>query len=96
MNAESAFQAMKRPEMALQFILLTPSEAKKLGRTVPIRKDWEQVKEKIMYEICLAKFTQNPELKQLLLETGDSILIEGNTWRYRVGRLPWKRRKQTR
>ena len=80
MNAESAFQAMKRPEMALQFILLTPSEAKKLGRTVPIRKDWEQVKEKIMYEICLAKFTQNPELKQLLLETGDSILIEGNTW----------------
>ena len=27
-----------------------------------------------------AKFTQNVELKELLLETGDSELIEGNTW----------------
>lgn len=34
-----------------------------------------------MYEICLAKFTQHEFLKEALLATGDSELIEGNTWR---------------
>lgn len=79
-SAESAFQAMKNPAQALQFVLLTPSEAKRRGRSVSLRSDWAQVKEKIMYEICLAKFTQNADLKEQLLKTGDSVLIEGNTW----------------
>lgn len=29
-----------------------------------------------MYEVCLAKFTQNEDLKRKLIGTGDSILIE--------------------
>ena len=33
-----------------------------------------------MYEIVLAKFTQNPDLKEKLLATGDEHLEEGNTW----------------
>lgn len=33
-----------------------------------------------MYEIVKAKFTQNEDLKQRLLETGDMYLEEGNTW----------------
>ena len=33
-----------------------------------------------MYEIVLAKFTQNPDLKEELLATGDEHLEEGNTW----------------
>ena len=33
-----------------------------------------------MYRICLAKFTQNPDLAKRLLDTGDEILEEGNTW----------------
>lgn len=33
-----------------------------------------------MYEICLAKFSQNENLKARLLETGDKHLEEGNTW----------------
>ena len=33
-----------------------------------------------MYEIVLAKFTQNPDLKEKLLATGDESLEEGNTW----------------
>ena len=33
-----------------------------------------------MYEIVLAKFTQNPDLKKKLLATGDEHLEEGNTW----------------
>ena len=33
-----------------------------------------------MYDVCKAKFTQNPNLAQLLIETGDATLIEGNNW----------------
>ena len=40
----------------------------------------EEVKDKVMYEIVLAKFTQNPDLKEKLLATGDEYLEEGNTW----------------
>lgn len=45
-----------------------------------MRSDWEEVKDKVMYEIVLAKFTQNPDLKEKLLATGDEYLEEGNTW----------------
>ena len=38
------------------------------------------VKVKLMFELVLEKFKQNPELKQKLLETGNQELIEGNTW----------------
>lgn len=41
-----------------------------------IRKDWEQVKIDIMKECLLAKFTQNAKLKQLLLSTGESTIVE--------------------
>lgn len=37
-----------------------------------------------MYDICIAKFMQNKNLAQLLIETGDATLIEGNTWGDRV------------
>lgn len=33
-----------------------------------------------MYEVCFAKFTQNSELGQKLIDTGNATLIEGNDW----------------
>ena len=36
----------------------TPSEAKKIGRKVKIRNDWEYVKENVMYNGVKAKFTK--------------------------------------
>ena len=63
-----------------EFTELNPSKAKQLGRKVKLRKDWEEVKTNIMYDICLAKFTQNQDLKEKLLKTGNAILIEGNWW----------------
>lgn len=79
-NAEAAFQAMKNPLNAGMFEGLNAKEAKKLGRTVELRKDWEKHKEGFMYTVCLAKFTQNAELKEKLLATGDKVLEEGNNW----------------
>ena len=58
----------------------TPSSAKKLGgqRSGPcqLRPDWEEVKVDLMREILLCKFSQNGELKAVLLSTGDRQLRE--------------------
>ena len=82
LNNEAAFQAQKTlvNKERLSFAMLNPSQAKKRGRAVSLRPDWEDVKLDIMYNICKAKFTQNETLKTKLLKTGDATLIEGNTW----------------
>ncbi|WP_295031466.1 NADAR family protein [uncultured Methanobrevibacter sp.] len=81
-NTEAAFQAQKvlDDNEKLLFSDLYPREAKKLGRRVKLRKDWNDVKDNYMYEICKAKFTQHEDLAEKLLETGDEELVEGNTW----------------
>lgn len=55
-----------------------PSHAAKMGRdrSLPIRKDWEHVRDDIMREVVYAKFTQHDHLKRILLSTGDEKLIE--------------------
>lgn len=83
-NNEAAFQAVKCPERMDEFCHLNPSEAKKLGRKVKLRDDWEQIKDIVMYEVCKAKFLQNPDLADKLAATGDAELIEGNTWGDRI------------
>lgn len=77
---EAAFQAAKCPGREFEFTTLNPSQAKRLGRRVNLRGDWERVKDEVMYEICKQKFLQNPSLLRKLLATGDTPLIEGNTW----------------
>lgn len=59
---------------------LNPSEAKRLGRRVRLRSDWEQVKYDVMLDVVRAKFNQHPDLAQKLLATGDEELVEGNDW----------------
>jgi hypothetical protein len=81
-NNEAAFQSAKTKNMILRtpFTLMKPSNAKALGRSLYLRDDWEVIKDQIMFVICKDKFTRNKELKELLLKTGNSILIEGNWW----------------
>lgn len=85
-NNEAAFQSAKVLDMSVRekFSILDPSSAKRKGRHVQLRHDWEKVKFDIMYEICKAKFSQNAELKDKLLATGDEYLEEGNTWGDRI------------
>lgn len=81
-SGEAAFQAQKcmTEEEKLPFTEMRPAKAKKAGRQVRLRPDWETVKVSIMEEIVRAKFTQNENLGQLLLGTGDAMIEEGNTW----------------
>jgi len=58
----------------------TPGKAKKIGRSVTLREDWEDVKIKIMFNIVLDKFIRHSILRQRLLDTGDIYLVEGNSW----------------
>jgi ribA/ribD-fused uncharacterized protein len=57
-----------------------PAVAKKLGKKITLRPDWEEIKDGIMEEIVWRKFRQNSKLKEALLETGDEELQEGNRW----------------
>ena len=79
-NSEAAFHGHKCPELRYKFINLNPRDAKRLGRSVKLRPDWEQVKDDVMRKVIRAKFTQHDDLKQKLLATGDAVLEEGNTW----------------
>ena len=79
-NAEAAFQAQKckTDSERDKFVNLPPNEAKRLGRHVELRDDWENIKLATMYAIELQKFS-DPGLLKLLLAT-DGALIEGNNW----------------
>ena len=81
-SSEAAFQAYKTLDVneRLKFTQMSPIVAKRAGKTVPLRSDWQDVKIQLMLSILFAKFTQNEDLKQLLIDTGDSLLVEGNTW----------------
>lgn len=57
-----------------------PGQAKKLGRTITLRVDWEEIKNNIMWDALIMKFEQNLALRGLLLDTGNEQLQEGNWW----------------
>lgn len=58
----------------------TAGKAKKYGRSVDLRRDWDLVKLKIMEELVYKKFTGSYRLSQLLISTGESHIEEGNYW----------------
>lgn len=59
---------------------LTPNIAKKLGKQLTLRPDWEEVKYDIMYAGVKEKFTRHNNLKHLLLRTGNKQIIEWTWW----------------
>lgn len=80
--AEAAFQAAKtlNLETRKRFTKMDGFEAKRFGRSVKLRDDWNEVRLPIMSWVLLDKFTRNTDLKEKLLATKDLPLIEGNNW----------------
>ena len=79
---EHFFQAMKTLDVNERRAIAncrTPGQAKRMGRRVALRPDWEDIKESVMLEGLCLKFTDE-QLADWLLETGDEELVEGTTW----------------
>lgn len=81
-TVENAYQAAKcaNPSERKWFRNITPGQAKRLGRKVEIRHDWEHVKVTIMFNLLEQKFTLYEDLREKLLATESKKLVEGNTW----------------
>lgn len=82
-STEHAYQAAKTEDPAGRRRIREsqkPGEAKKLGKQVKMRTDWEQIKIGVMKDLVLQKFSKHKELKEKLLATGDAYLEETNTW----------------
>lgn len=79
---EHAYQAAKTldPEVRATFSdALTAGQAKRHGREITMRADWDERKLAVMADLLAIKFS-DPELRTLLLATGTVRLIEGNRW----------------
>ena len=66
----------KRKEIAA---VETAGQVKRLGRKLKLREDWEEVKDGVMLDLLIQKFSQEPFISQLLA-TGEAYLEETNTW----------------
>lgn len=79
---EHFFQAMKTLDIETRKAIAaapTPGAAKRMGRHVALRPDWEKIKVDVMRLGLMLKFT-DAELAEKLLATGDEELVEGNWW----------------
>jgi ribA/ribD-fused uncharacterized protein len=74
-------------EVATQILATNDAQLQKnLGRAVKgyDGKVWDAIREEVVYEILLAKFGQNSNLKEALFATGETTLVEAspfdNVW----------------
>lgn len=90
---EHFFQAEKSldpEERAFVMRANGPGEAKRRGRMITLREDWDAVKESVMLSGLRNKFYLDEDLRRRLIATGDStMLIEINTWNDRYWGAEW-------
>ena len=82
-SSEHAFQAAKTlctAERAKVAAAKGPGEAKRLGRCLSLRHDWEDIKVDVMRAVVRDKFMRHADLREKLLATGSQVLVEGNSW----------------
>jgi|APSaa5957512535_1039671.scaffolds.fasta_scaffold02660_15 ribA/ribD-fused uncharacterized protein len=80
-SSENAYQAAKTDcmETRKEFVSMTAGQAKRAGRKLTLRQDWEDVSISIMREILRTKF-QDHHMATKLMGTEDILLVEGNNW----------------
>lgn len=79
---EHAYQASKAADSEGVELIAeqeTPGRAKRAGAKLIVRDDWEYVRVEVMSELLKRKFA-HPDLRELLLATGDEEIQEGNRW----------------
>ena len=81
-SSEHAYMASKTTDTQLKKLISTiskPSDAKKFGRKIALRKNWDSIKLDYMENILRVKFSV-PILRENLNSTKNRVLIEGNNW----------------
>jgi ribA/ribD-fused uncharacterized protein len=80
-SVENAYQAAKTTNLIQRKFFETCSAvaAKRAGKLLDIRPDWESIKVKIMQLLNQQKYNQEP-YREALLQTGDQTIKEGNYW----------------
>ena len=65
----------------------SPREAANMGRRrdLPLRPDWEEIKDSIMYKCLKAKFSQNSDILSILISTGKEEIVEDSKVDYYWG-----------
>jgi ribA/ribD-fused uncharacterized protein len=58
----------------------TPGRARRIGKRIELRDHWDEEKVPLMMSLVFEKFTQNLELRELLLMTEGIELVEENWW----------------
>lgn len=79
-SVEHAYQSAKTLDKDSRLVIsniLNPGGAKKAGRLLVLRPDWDDIKLDVMYGLLQYKF-KNYQLADMLLRTWDSRLEEGN------------------
>jgi hypothetical protein len=61
--------------------LAKPGDLKRYAHQHPMVPEWDQIKLAVMERGLRAKFDQNPDLKQKLIDTDDGLLQETNSWK---------------
>ena len=84
-SVEHAYQAAKTLDIntRIQMSLLdTPGQVKKIGKSIELRPDWEEIKIEVMRELLKQKFdiTKHYDLWLKLHMTKPDELVEGNWW----------------
>ena len=78
-NAEAFFQACKDGASARKFVGIDGFTAKRLGRTVKLRPNWNEIRTRVMKRVLIEKFRQNPDLMEKLKSIKGPI-VEDNDW----------------
>lgn len=81
-SVEHAYVAAKTTDRVTRkgiALLPTPGAAKRAGRSLKRRLDWDCIKLSVMEQLVRQKF-QHVRLRRLLMATGDMEIVEGNTW----------------
>lgn len=81
-SVEAAYQASKTNDLALRvpFEQYSPVEAKRAGKYLTLRPDWESVKLDVMLGLLKQKFAPGSKLYDDLLQTKPLHIQEGNYW----------------
>ncbi|MBE9182114.1 NADAR family protein [Oculatella sp. LEGE 06141] len=89
-TSEHYFQAQKfinTPHLEQVRLANTPKDAANMGRnrSLPLRADWEQIKDDVMRKAVLQKFKTHADIREILLATGNEVLVENSPIDYYWG-----------